>query len=84
MKKAAINSDLTGKVNAVKIASAVLIAIGLVTLFCGIMLKLFGSEQYSAAENARMPEEYIEEFFSGENGDGQNNIENYIEPEYDG
>lgn len=69
------------KLTVIRIISVIVTAVGLVTLACGLMLRYFDAEQRYAADDAQMPEEYIEEFFSGE-GD-RSSIENYIEPEFE-
>lgn len=69
------------KLTVIRVISVIVTAIGLVMLACGLMLRYFIAERRYAADNAQMPEEYIEEFFSDEVG--KSSIEDYIEPAYD-
>ena len=53
--------------------------LGIVMLISGMVLRRLDEASRTAADNVPMPEEYIEEFFSGE--DSTPNIEDYIEEE---
>lgn len=64
----------------IKVLTVIVTVLGVIMLISGLVLHSLGTEQYTAADEVQMPEEYIEEFFSDENSEPQ--IEDYIEPEF--
>lgn len=53
--------------------------LGLIMLISGVVLRNLDEANRTTADKAQMPEEYIEEFFSGE--DRTPHIEDYMEEE---
>lgn len=61
----------------IRVLTAAIGVLGIIMLISGLVLRHLDESGRTAADKAPMPEEYIEEFFSG--GDGTPNIEDYIE-----
>lgn len=62
-----------------RVLATAIAVLGIIMLVCGIVLHRLDEESRKTPEKAQMPEEYIEEFFSGD--DFKPDIEKYIEPE---
>lgn len=63
----------------VQIMAAAIGVVGVVMLICGMVLHRLDEKSREIPEMARMPQEYIDEFFSAD--DEIPDIENFIEPE---
>lgn len=71
---------MKNKMLIIRVLTAAIAMLGVVMLISGIVLRNLDEASKNTPEKAQMPEEYIEEFFSGE--DKTPNIEDYIEPEW--
>ena len=73
-------TDLTEKRQfMIRLIAIVVGVLGVIMLISGTVLHRLDEESRRTPEKAQMPEEYIEEFFSGD--DFKPDIEKYIEPE---
>lgn len=63
----------------IKVLTAVIAMLGIIMLISGIVLRNLDEKSRTTSDKPKMPEEYIEEFFSGD--DRAPSIEDYIEAE---
>lgn len=68
-----------GKLFIIRVAAVAVAVVGIIMLVSGMVLHRLDEESRKTPAKAQMPEEYIEEFFTGENYEPD--IEDYIEPE---